>query len=64
VAAPRSLRALSLWTCGKEMEMIENRQYKADCSGVCLCEITSYDKQSEVPRKHSAATKLQKPLLI
>jgi len=27
---PRSLRALSQWTQGKEMEMIENRQNKAD----------------------------------
>jgi len=34
----------------KDMEMIENRQNKADCSGVCLCQITIYDKNREVPR--------------
>jgi len=47
---PRSLRALSQWTEGKEMEMIENCQNKADCSDVCCCQITPYDKESEVPR--------------
>jgi hypothetical protein len=34
----------------KGMEMIENRQNKADCSCVCLCQITIYDKKWEVPR--------------
>jgi hypothetical protein len=34
----------------KEMEMIENRQNKAGCSGVCHCQITIYDKKWEVPR--------------
>jgi hypothetical protein len=43
---PRSLRALIQWTQGKEMEMIEKRQNKADCSGVCRCQITTYDKKS------------------
>jgi len=32
------------------MEMIENRQNKADCSGVCRCQITTYDKESEISR--------------
>ncbi len=32
------------------MEMIENRQNKADFPGVCHCQITTYDKESEVPR--------------
>src|SRR5271157_1241412 len=44
------LRASSRWTRGKEMEMIENRQNKADFPGVCHCQITTYDKESEVPR--------------
>jgi hypothetical protein len=30
------------------MEMIENGQNKADFSGVCHCQITVYDKESEV----------------
>ena len=32
------------------MEMIENRQNKADFSGVSRCQITTYDKESDVPR--------------
>ena len=50
VAPSRSLRALSQWTRGKEMKMIENDQNKTEFSGVCRCRITTYDKQSEVPR--------------
>jgi len=42
---------LSQWTRGKEMEMIENCQNKADFWGVCHCQITTYDKESEVPRE-------------
>ena len=44
------LRALSHCTRGKEPKMIENRQNKAGFSGVCRCEITTYDKESEVLR--------------
>ena len=50
MAHPRSLRASSQWTQRKEMEMIENRHNKADCSGVCHCQITTYDKESEISR--------------
>jgi len=46
------------------MKMIENRQNKADFSGVCRFQITTYDKESEVPRGHWALPKLQEPLLI
>src|SRR5271157_3673012 len=42
---PRS-SALSQWTRWKEMEMIENRQNKADCSGVCRFQIRAYDKKA------------------
>ncbi len=35
-------------TQGKEMKMIENGQNKADFSGICHCQITTYDKESEV----------------
>src|SRR5271157_2290254 len=51
-AFPRSRRDLSQWTRGKQMKMIENRQNKADFSGVCRCQITTYDKESEVLRGH------------
>ena len=40
--APSAL--LSQWTQRKDMEMIEKRQNKADCWGVCRCQITLYDK--------------------
>jgi len=43
-APPRSLRDLCQWTRGKEMEMIENCQNEADCSGVYCCYLTIYDK--------------------
>src|SRR5271157_4268981 len=46
------------------MKMIENGQNKADFSGVCHCQITTYDKESEVPRGPWALPKLQEPLLI
>src|SRR5208337_1138094 len=36
----------------KEMKMIENRQNKADCVGVCHCQITTYGNKSEVSREH------------
>src|SRR5208282_4859304 len=60
----RSLRDLRQWTRGKEMEMIENCQDKADLSGVCRCHIITYDKKSEVQWGHRARPKLQKPRLI
>ncbi len=46
------------------MEMIENRQNKADFSGVCHCQTTTYDEESEFQRGHGALPKIQKPQLI
>jgi hypothetical protein len=46
------------------MEMIENCQNKADVSSICRCQITSYDKESEVPLGHRAAPKLLELLLF
>src|SRR5208282_3788622 len=43
-------RALSQWTRGKEMEMIENCQNRVGFSGVCHCQTTTCDKKSEVPQ--------------
>ena len=37
------------------MEMIGNCQNKAGCSDVCCCQITPYDKESEVPRGELSA---------
>jgi hypothetical protein len=49
VNGPSALpRALSQWTRGKGMKMIENGQNKAGFSGVCRFQITTYDKESEV----------------
>jgi len=45
------------------MEMIENRQNKVDCSGICLCQIATYDRESQVPRGHWALHKFQERLL-
>jgi len=51
VSGPSALpRALSQWTRGKGMKMIENGQNKAGFSGVCRCQITTYDRESEVVR--------------
>ena len=53
VSGPSALpRALSQWTRGKGMKMIENGQNKAGFPGVCRCQITTYDKESEVLRGH------------
>ncbi|MGC1722747.1 MAG: hypothetical protein WA746_27525, partial [Isosphaeraceae bacterium] len=30
--------------------MIENSHNKADFSGICRCQVTTYDKESEIPR--------------
>jgi hypothetical protein len=46
----RAPSALSQWTQGKEMEMIENCQNRAGCSGVYRFQITTYDKKLEVQR--------------
>src|SRR5208337_575107 len=61
---PRSLRVLSQWTRGKEMEMIENCQNKADCSGVCRFQIRAYDKNMGDPVRPLMADESQKPLLL
>jgi hypothetical protein len=45
------LRDLCQWIRGKEMEMIENCQNKADCAGVSHCQITTYDRKAEVQRE-------------
>src|SRR5208282_3324982 len=50
VSGPSALpRALSQWTRGKEMEMIENCQNRAGFSGVCHCQTTTYDKKIGSP---------------
>ncbi len=46
------------------MEMIENRQNKAGRSGVYYSQITTYDKELEVPLGHCAAQEFQESLLI
>ena len=43
---------------------IENCRNKADCSGVCRCQITVYDKSLESRRGALRADESRKPLLI
>jgi len=46
------------------MEMIENCQNKADCSGVCRFQIRAYDKKMGDPVRPLMADESQKPLLL
>src|SRR5208283_888320 len=42
-------------TEGREMELIEKRQNKAYCSGVCPCQIRTYDEIARGPTRAMAA---------
>ncbi len=46
------------------MEMFENCQNTADCSGVCRCQITTYDKQIGSTTGALTADKTPKSQLI
>jgi hypothetical protein len=42
-------------TEGREMELIEKRQNKANCSGVYHCQIRTYDERARNPARALAA---------
>jgi len=48
---PRSLRVSQQWTRGREIDLMENSQNKADGSGVCRFQIKGYDNKAVGPAR-------------